>query len=82
MVMHCVGGRPLLQVVLEQTDFIPEDRIYTDELRRLCWGTDAGFYRMVPKVVVRAADEEEVSRILPPGDCEIKQKVWPEVSEE
>ena len=26
--------------------------------------------------------EEEVSRILPPGDCEIKQKVWPESSEE
>ena len=45
-------------------DFIPEDRVYTDELRRLCWGTDAGFYRMVPQVVVRAADEEEVSRIL------------------
>ena len=45
-------------------DFIPKDRIYTDELRRLCWGTDAGFYRMVPKIVLRAADEEEVSRIL------------------
>ena len=27
-VMHCVGGRPLLQVVLEQTDFIPEDDTY------------------------------------------------------
>ena len=26
--------------------------------------------------------EEEVSRILPPGDCEIKQKVWPEESPE
>ena len=26
--------------------------------------------------------EEEVSRILPPGDCEIKQKVWPEEAPE
>ena len=26
--------------------------------------------------------EEEVSRILPPGDCEIKQKVWPEENAE
>ncbi len=26
--------------------------------------------------------EEEVSRILPPGDCEIKQKVWPEETPE
>jgi D-lactate dehydrogenase len=25
--------------------FIPQERIYTDELRRLAWGTDAGFYR-------------------------------------
>ena len=25
-----------------------------------------------------AVPEEEVGRILPPGDCEIKQKVWPE----
>ena len=23
--------------------FIPQDRIYTDELRLLAWGTDAGF---------------------------------------
>ena len=22
------------------------DRIYTDELRTFCWGTDAGFYRI------------------------------------
>ena len=27
-VMHCVGGRPLLQVVLEQTDFIPPQDTY------------------------------------------------------
>ncbi len=26
--------------------------------------------------------EEEISRILPPGDCEIKQKVWPEIQDE
>ncbi|MBP5394606.1 MAG: fibronectin-binding domain-containing protein, partial [Candidatus Methanomethylophilaceae archaeon] len=26
--------------------------------------------------------EEEVSRILPPGDCEIKQKIWPEETPE
>ena len=25
--------------------------------------------------------EEEIARILPPGDCEIKQKVWPEIEE-
>ena len=44
--------------------FIDSDRIYTDQLRRFAWGTDAGFYRMVPKIVIRAKDEGEVSELL------------------
>lgn len=44
--------------------FVPQDRIYTDELRRLAWGTDAGFYRLVPRIVIRSANEQEVSDIL------------------
>ena len=44
--------------------FIPRDRIYTDALRRLAWGTDAGFYRLIPQVVVRSVDEREISRLL------------------
>ncbi len=43
---------------------LPEDRIYTDELRTLAWGTDASFYRLTPKVVLRAKDEHEVSQIV------------------
>lgn len=48
----------------EISTFIPEDRVYSDELRRFAWGTDAGFYRLVPQIVVRAKDEAEVSRLL------------------
>ena len=44
--------------------FIDEERIYTDELRRFAWGTDAGFYRLTPQIVVRAKSEEEVSKLL------------------
>lgn len=44
--------------------FIPKDRIYTDSLRLLAWGTDAGFYRQTPQIVIRSNGEEEVSRIL------------------
>ncbi len=44
--------------------FIPSDRIYTDDLRRLAWGTDAGFYRMTPQIVIRSDNEAEVSQIL------------------
>ena len=43
---------------------IPTDRIYTDELRTLGWGTDASFYRQIPKVVIRSDGEEEISRIV------------------
>jgi len=43
---------------------LPADRIYTDELRTLAWGTDASEYRMTPQVVLRAANEEEVSKVL------------------
>ncbi|MCQ2239347.1 MAG: FAD-binding oxidoreductase [Bacteroidaceae bacterium] len=44
--------------------FIPQERIYTDELRRLAWGTDAGFYRHIPQIVIRSASEDEVSKLL------------------
>lgn len=44
--------------------FIPRDRIYTDDLRRIAWGADAGFYHMTPQVVVRSASEQEVARLL------------------
>ncbi len=39
-------------------------RIYTDELRRFAWGTDASFYRLVPQAVIRSKDEKEVSKVL------------------
>ncbi|MGX8697722.1 MAG: FAD-binding oxidoreductase, partial [Prevotella sp.] len=44
--------------------FINSDRIYTDELRTLGWGTDASFYRKLPKVVVRSDGEEEISKLV------------------
>lgn len=52
----------------EASKFIPKNRIYTDELSRLAWGTDAGFYRLIPKIIIRSADENEVSRLLKLSD--------------
>ena len=48
----------------EAGTFIPHDRLLTDPLRRFAWGTDAGFYRLTPQIVILARDEREVSRIL------------------
>ena len=52
----------------EARQFIPQERIYTDELRRLAWGTDAGFYRLIPQIVIRSEREEEISRLLKLAD--------------
>ena len=43
---------------------LPSDRIYTDELRTLGWGTDASFYRQIPQVVIRSDGEKEISDIV------------------
>jgi D-lactate dehydrogenase len=43
---------------------LPEKQIITDNLRRLAYGTDASFYRMIPEVVVVVESEEEVQALL------------------
>lgn len=43
---------------------INKSRIFHDPLHTLAYGTDASFYRLIPKMVVKAANEEEVSFIL------------------
>jgi len=52
----------------EIKQIIPSTRIYEDELRRLAWGTDAGFYRLVPQLVIRSANEKEIVAILKVAD--------------
>ncbi|MCE5331605.1 MAG: FAD-binding oxidoreductase [Bacteroidales bacterium] len=47
---------------------IPSNRIYTDEMRRLAWGTDAGFYRLIPQVVIHSENEQEIIHILKTAD--------------
>ena len=48
--------------------FIPGTRLITDPLRTLAYGTDASFYRLIPKIVIKADSEEEVCRILQISD--------------
>ncbi len=53
-----------LNFLAEIKKFIPDNRIYTDELRTLGWGTDASFYRQIPQIVIRSDGEDEISRIV------------------
>ena len=49
----------------EISGFIPEARQFTDSVRTFAYGTDASFYRLNPKMVVKVHNEEEVARIIP-----------------
>ncbi len=54
----------LNKFLAELRQFLPSDRIYTDDLRTLGWGIDASFYRQIPKVVIRSDGEEEIAKIV------------------
>ncbi|MDH1265872.1 FAD-binding and (Fe-S)-binding domain-containing protein [Pseudomonas sp. GD03944] len=43
---------------------IPADRLFDDPLSTLAFGTDASFYRLIPKLVVRVESEAEVVALL------------------
>ncbi len=43
---------------------LPAERVITDELRRLAYGTDGSFYRLIPEVVAVVEDETEVRDVL------------------
>jgi D-lactate dehydrogenase len=43
---------------------IPDSRLIHDELRLLAYGTDASFYRLIPKLVVKVESEEDVVTVL------------------
>ena len=43
---------------------IDPKRMFHDPMYTLAFGTDASFYRLIPKLVIKAATEEEVSLIM------------------
>jgi D-lactate dehydrogenase len=44
--------------------FIPKSRLLIDPLKTLAFGTDASFYRLIPKIVIKAESVDEITRIL------------------
>ncbi len=43
---------------------IPPARLFSDPMKTLAWGTDASFYRLIPRLVVIAHSEAEICFIL------------------
>jgi len=40
---------------------INSERIYTDKASTLAYGTDASFYRLIPKIVIQSKSIEEIT---------------------
>jgi len=53
-----------LDLYRQLAEKIDQKRMFHDPLHTLAFGTDASFYRMIPKLVVQAKDEQEVSFLL------------------
>ena len=51
-----------LKEVLLQT--IPAHRVITNPLQLLAYGTDASFYRLIPKIVVQVHSEQEAIAVI------------------
>ena len=45
-------------------EFLPKNRIITDYTRRLAYGVDASFYRLIPQLILILASEAEVVRVI------------------
>lgn len=48
----------------ELKKLIPTERLLNDELQTFAYGTDASFYRLTPKIVVKAVSEDEVVFVI------------------
>ncbi|ELR17648.1 glycolate dehydrogenase [Acanthamoeba castellanii str. Neff] len=62
------GGQQLPEnyaaLARELRKFLREDQVVSDPLRTLAYGTDASFYRLIPKLVVQVEREDEVVKAL------------------
>ena len=43
---------------------LPAAQVITDDLRRLAYGTDASFYRLIPEVITVVNNETDVLAVL------------------
>ena len=50
---------------LEREGIVKENQVLSDPVRTFAYGTDASFYRLNPKYVIKVANEDEIRRILP-----------------
>ncbi|MDD2884271.1 MAG: FAD-binding and (Fe-S)-binding domain-containing protein [Dechloromonas sp.] len=52
------------QLIQHLRQQLPENQVITDELRRLAYGTDASFYRLIPEVITVIETENDLKAVL------------------
>ncbi len=57
-------SKSYLEFYEKLTELLPKERIFTDSLHTLAYGTDASFYRLIPKIVIWAETADEIKKIL------------------
>ncbi len=60
-------AEPYQSLINGLADDIPQSRLITDPLRTLAYGTDASFYRLTPKVIVKVENETEALAVIKGG---------------
>lgn len=70
-VSHAGNLPPAHQAFFERISaFIPAERIFLGPFHNLALGDDASFYRLVPKIVVKAKTADEVGHLLRAASAE------------
>ena len=57
-------NEPYASLQKQLAGIMPESRLISDPLRTLAYGTDASFYRLNPKLIVKVEDEAETIATL------------------
>ena len=52
------------QLIQQLRQHLPASQVITDDLRRLAYGTDASFYRLIPQIVAVIENEREARAVL------------------
>lgn len=52
----------------ELSVFIPKERLLHDSLSTLAFGSDASFYRLIPKLIVKVQSEQELCHVIKSAD--------------
>jgi D-lactate dehydrogenase len=55
---------PYNQLLEKLSRTFPKERLVTDPLRTLAYGTDGSFYRLIPKIVVVVESEDDIQQLL------------------